>query len=872
MGKGVVVSLDKLESELNVSDGERTTEFDEVFDETQNDINYDEIDTVDEFETVQMDDDSDSDDETEYDEIDNYEEVASDTDEVDEESGEDNDDLLDDVDDYESVNTFDDEDDLISKYTATEDDEYSRIEDHVGQIPEVCEEIDDDVEEDVEVNDDVEEVTAEEVANEFEKAVTQRLDESMKKERDSFKKVEEAEQTEFEDVKEECEEKDDETPTILEAFDEKRDFYRSDWLIYLSKVFDYITEDKRNLISDERYKNVNIDVSGSKKSQDELRYIYRKYLRQNLEIAVNDKDNDNLTEDFDELKRIVQKATSVELGMYAYKENNYESNDDEDEIVDKDIETYFNNMEKLRKNVHEGLNEQYKEMLEHDKEEADFVNRNRSILENEINPKIVMSILNDDTSSTVFDEPRAFEEEFKESPFYYVLKRVMLRERLVDVPRTPIRMSIRIDQITNFFTVVDFSTGVRVICIDTDDPDQIGCNPFVINKNVPFSYPKEIMGRIENVKLRMLYKDTCEERPVSIIRRLQKLVAHDYIEEKYKVKLFENFVVGYTTDFETVDMFESGDGKGSKGNSPYVVGRAHTNRIGIMVIASKSNAKPIRKDKAEGFELNEYDFTKNYNIVCVASCRYITDERVLNRNDLSDDAKIVRYTITQYDEINSCVITDGFTACLKAIIMEHESKFGPQTKFSIEYELDRGAIVPTTISDIIDYDNLMVLSKVKNNNPFGLQTTKVLSKNNRIKDIPFDRGRADERYFTSARTLSSIFPPNILTNYNLFKPNKEGINEFMAGRGYMDCYEPGPITFDINPLRCTSLMCEPGVDKMFKIDVNALKSFENQEFNRLRMAQARFETEEKSKNGDISSLLLTAFDFLDTVTGLKNGK
>lgn len=852
MGKGVVVSLDKLESELNVSGDERTTEFDEVFDETQNDINYDEIDTDDEFETVQIDDDNDSNDETEYDEIDNYEEVASDTDEVDEESDEVYDDFLENINDYEPVNTFDDEnedeDDLISKYTATEDDVYSRIEDHVGQIPEVSEEIDDDVEEDVEVNDDVEEVTVEEVASE------------------------ESEQTEFEDVEEECEEKDDETPTILEVFDEK-DSYPSDRLIYLSKVFDYITEDKRNLISDEKYKDVNIDLSGSKKSQDELRYIYRKYLRQNLEIAVNDKDNDNLPEDFDELKRIVQKATSVELGMYAYKENKYESNDDdEDEIVDKDIETYFNNMEKLRKNVHEGLNEQYKEMLEHDKEEADFVNRNRSILENEINPKIVMSILNDDTSSTVFDEPRAFEEEFKESPFYYVLKRVMLRERLVDVPRTPIRMSIRIDQITNFFTVVDFSTGVRVICIDTDDPDQIGCNPFVINKNVPFSYPKEIMGRIENVKLRMLYKDTCEERPVSIIRRLQKLVAHDYIEEKYKVKLFENFVVGYTTDFETVDMFESGDGKGSKGNSPYVVGRAHTNRIGIMVIASKSNAKPIRKDRAEGFELNEYDFTKNYNIVCVASCRYITDERALNRNDLSDDAKIVRYTITQYDEINSCVITDGFTACLKAIIMEHENKFGPQTKFSIEYELDRGAIVPTTISDIIDYDNLMVLSKVKNNNPFGLQTTKVLSKNNRIKDIPFDHGRADERYFTSARTLSSIFPPNILTNYNLFKPNKEGINEFMAGRGYMDCYEPGPITFDINPLRCTSLMCEPGVDKMFKIDVNALKSFENQEFNRLRMAQARFETEEKSKNGDISSLLLTAFDFLDTVTGLKNGK
>lgn len=533
------------------------------------------------------------------------------------------------------------------------------------------------------------------------------------------------------------------------------------------------------------------------------------------------------------------------------------------EPVAHEEDAYDRSIKKMTESIRKGLDDQMKETREHDKDLDKYIKMKETIIGKEINTRLVVDILEGEATS-VFDEPKALRTEFEEGPFYAILKQVMSRDRLVDFNATGISASLRINNVTNYMTIVDFSVGVRLIYIDTDDVDQLGCNPLILSSNVPFAY----MDRLSfptDFKLRMVYRDSCEERPVAVVRRLQKLLAEQYINSKFKVKLFGNYVTGYTTDVRTIDAFESGDMSGAKANSPYVVGRAHTNRIGILVISKKDLGRRRVKNEQD---LPLYDFNKNYDVIMVASCRYITDDRILNDTSIPPENRYVRYTITQYDEINSCIIEDGLIACLKAILMEHNEKFG-NAHFSVEFELDRASLTPTPIDRAIRDGMLLVPSRTKIVDPFDIQVSKILMKSNRVHDIPFDRGRADKRYFTSPRTIASIFPTSITNNYNIYKPNKEGIKEFMQGRGYLDCKEPHAVTFDVDPFNCGIALSDPQVNQLMKIDVNALSSFDNQEFNKLRMAQARFESESTNNDG-ISSLLFKTFDILEKLSGVKN--
>lgn len=524
--------------------------------------------------------------------------------------------------------------------------------------------------------------------------------------------------------------------------------------------------------------------------------------------------------------------------------------------------------ETLQKMISEGHKKDVKEMLDHDDETRKIVEDREAVRNNEINPKMILDILNDSNDS-IFDEREALDKEFKEGPFYPILKQVMARERFVNMPETPVRFVVRINQMTNFFTVVDFNTGYRFIYIDTDDQDQLGCNPVILSKNIPFAFPKEVGGN-HNFRLRIVYKDSCEERPIAVIRRMQKIVANDYIDDKYRVRLFGNYVVGYTTDVTTVSRFEYGDVTSTtKGNSPHVVGRPHTRRVGILILDKKKG----RENKRSGMnDINTYDFVKNYDIFTVASCRYIENDRAIRDSSIPEQEKFVRYTITQYDEINSVIIEDGLYACLNAIRMEHSKRYGNQVRYSVEFELDRSSLNPVSIDRLVDEGELLLMSKEIPYNEFGVRPSKILCRSNRLPDIIYDKGRVDSRFFVP-RTISAVFPQSIVNNYNLSK-GREGVEEFLKGRGYMECCEPIPVTFDVDPYKCIHELNHPDVAEMIEIDVNALSSMNNTEFDRLRMVQARFEASHNSSFTDSDSpisgdLLFRLFDTLNDISGFE---
>lgn len=651
-----------------------------------------------------------------------------------------------------------------------------------------------------------------------------------------------------EDQCEEIADEDDDVEDFVEEYiknENNRKF--TDKVLEMGKLFDKIFNrselEKTNSVTID---NVKYTIS-EEYNPDEI----SKKLRELTIIVSGEVGVDNV----DKYKDDIYKATVLLTTVTSKQENKVST----DAVSDR----YELGMTDLKEYVSEGLKTQFEDFVEKNKEFGDNVRNNRNIVNNEINPKIVMNILNNENDS-VFDEQRALDMEFREGPFYSILKQVMSKERMVDVPNTPLRMSVTINQLTKYFAIADFNTGYRVICIDTDEIEQLNCNPFVLNKGFPFTYAREVGGP-NNYRVRYIYRDSCEEKSVAVVRRLQKIVAGDYVHDRYMVNLFGNYVVGYTTDIKTIDAFESGEYKSKeKGNSPYVVGRAHTNRIGIMVIEKHA----VKQNTRASGEIPIYDFTKNYDLVTVASCRYITDTRTLQDNTIPPEGKYVRYTITQYDEINSCIIKDGFIACLKAITMEHEQKFGPEVRFSIEYELDRAALNPVSVDKLVYEGQLLLPSRQKPCNEFGLQTTKILPRENRVREIPFDKGRADSRYFSSARTIASIYPPNIVNNFNIYK-GREGLEEFVKGRGYLECHEPQPFTFDVDPFKCGMELSNPYVKNMVKIDVNSLNSLDNQEFNKLRMLQMRFESEETVKNDDFGSFLFKAYDILESISGLK---
>ena len=706
------------------------------------------------------------------------------------------------------------------------------------------------VDEPVNVSEDLDDIDEEESFDEVDESASD-TDISLEESHDQSESVDEENGTEEfsgEEQHEESVPEDDDVRDFVEEYvrnENNRKF--TDKVLEISKLFDKIF----NRPELEKTNSVTIDGVKYTISEEYDTDEISKKLRELTIIVSGEVGVDNV----DKYKDDIYKATIVLTTVTSKREDKVPS----DIVSDR----YEIGMMNLKEYVSKGLKDQFEDFVEKNKDFGDSVRHNRSIVENEINPKIIMNILNNENDS-VFDEQRALDMEFREGPFYSILKQVMSKERMVDVPNTPLRMSVTINQLTKYFAIADFNTGYRVICIDTDEIEQLSCNPFVLNKGFPFTYAREVGGP-NNYRVRYIYRDSCEEKSVAVVRRLQKIVAGDYIHDRYMVNLFGNYVVGYTTDIKTIDAFESGEYKSKeKGNSPYVVGRAHTNRIGIMVIEKHA----VKQNTKASGEIPIYDFTKNYDLVTVASCRYITDTRTLQDNTVPPEGKYVRYTITQYDEINSCIIKDGFIACLKAISMEHEQKFGPEVRFSIEYELDRAALNPVSIDRLVYEGQLLLPSRQKPCNEFGLQTTKILPRENRVREIPFDKGRADSRYFSSARTIASIYPPSIVNNFNIYK-GREGLEEFVKGRGYLECHEPQPFTFDVDPFKCGMELSNPYVKNMVKIDVNSLNSLDNQEFNKLRMLQMRFESEETVKNDDFGSFLFKAYDILESISGLK---
>ena len=132
--------------------------------------------------------------------------------------------------------------------------------------------------------------------------------------------------------------------------------------------------------------------------------------------------------------------------------------------------------------------------------------------------RCICDIDNDtEENSSNFDKGTLMKD-FYESPFYGILKEVMKSNKMDKV-----KCKVSIKESCAYFPIFDFSTGVRVICIDTEILNQFKIHPLLLDRKVifPFRIPKC------GIKTRIIYSDICRECHMSTALALTKLIVEE---------------------------------------------------------------------------------------------------------------------------------------------------------------------------------------------------------------------------------------------------------------------------------------------------------------------------------------------------------
>ena len=473
-------------------------------------------------------------------------------------------------------------------------------------------------------------------------------------------------------------------------------------------------------------------------------------------------------------------------------------------------------------------------------------------------------------NSSIFDDKRTLDRDFYESEFYKIHKEVMTPDRYCDMSQIHSQVHINID--TSYLPVIDYSTGVRVICVDTNDTDQYRINPFLIHRKVRFSY--RIPWR--DVKLRILYSDNAKNNPQATIASLKKIVAYKYINERYKITLNRNYTIAYTTDPKFIDMFENGDPDSKRAESSYAyVPKPYNCQLGVIVLAKKTDKdrKSIRRNQIRR-DIGKYEkpSVDDYDIHFVLSARIVKNDLRLRNPTLPPEERYVEYTITQYTEINSVIIEDGFQVITACLIKEHMEHYGRGVGYSVAYEYDRDGLVTPAIVGMLDARDGVAPQVGSKPNMADVASEFTLPPSRLKLDgvFPFEKGRIDPRNFAPI-TIQRRYPRDLWSNYDL--STQDGRYEFIRSRGFEEFIHMKPVVFDVEPSALNMLFSSDMIRNITKVSMDALRDKNSSDTEAILYKQSELEyinSLGEGKYGTFHKLLFSAFDsILDSLSKSK---
>ena len=472
----------------------------------------------------------------------------------------------------------------------------------------------------------------------------------------------------------------------------------------------------------------------------------------------------------------------------------------------------------------------------------------------------------EEENSSIFDDKRTLMKDFYESPFYGILKEVMQSDKMANMDK--VKCKVTINEQTSYIPVIDFNTGIRIICIDTSDTDQYKLNAMLISRRNQFSYniPKGSM------KVRMLYSDNCIKCPVATIAALKKLVAYKFIKNRYKPTLNHNYVTAYTTEGRFIDMFERGDPDSKKaGSSTYASPKPGNMSIGVIVLDKKSDKdrKAIRRNQFRhdsGQDINDMS-VENYDIQFILSARIIKNDLRLRDPTYPKNERYVEYTITQYTECNSVIVEDGFQTIVACIIKEHMRTYDPGINYAISFELDRDNLVtPSIIGMIDDHDGLEISQTRRAKNPYEYEYQFILPPSRLKMDgiYPIEKGRLDIRFFSPTSIMHTYQERSLWQNYDI--NTHQGRNEFIKSRGFEEFWIPAKVIFDVMPYVCDIVETGDMFRNIQKVSVMALSDRNSADTDNILFKQRELEYIKslggQGNYGGFQKFLFSVLDYL----------
>lgn len=475
-------------------------------------------------------------------------------------------------------------------------------------------------------------------------------------------------------------------------------------------------------------------------------------------------------------------------------------------------------------------------------------------------------------NTSIFDEQKDLFSEFKKTVFYGILTQVMESTRIADMSQ--IRCQVSIKESCGYYPIIDFSTGVRVICIDTEDSSQYNNHPLLFNRKLPFQFKVPKHG----IKTRIIYSDICRECAIAVVFALKKLIAFDYIKPRYKINIANNYVISYTTEQMYLDMFEKGDPDSKRpGSSTYYSPKPATNFVGVVVLDKKTekDIKSVHRNQIYK-DLNRMPdiSVDNYDPQFILSARYIRNDLRLRNPTIPANQRFVEYIITQYTECNSVIVNDGIQVVCACIIKEHRLNYGPGTPYSISFEFDRDNLLTPAVVRMLDNRDGFELSMIKKCQPLECMQTFILPPSRRKSDgvLPSEKGRLDVRYF-SPQGIQNRYREqrDLWSRYDL--TTQQGRNEFIKSRGFEIFISPKYMTFDIMPECLMNIENGNVIRNIQKISITALSDRNSDDTINLLNKQKEMEyykSLDQSELGTFQKFLINATNIMLDFLGQNN--
>ena len=409
------------------------------------------------------------------------------------------------------------------------------------------------------------------------------------------------------------------------------------------------------------------------------------------------------------------------------------------------------------------------------------------------------------------DENENFNELMDEVDLINEFKESDLGKVIYDVcKRTGLNAKFTISEDTFEINVVDFESGMRVICIDCNKVGQMKVQLAIMERQVEFGYP---LPKGTKYGLAYLYSDclTSKERTKATIKNLIKIVNKEKFDGRRIINLAGNYTLFYTDSIPVIRSFEAE-------NSSYPQGKPCTKEIGIIALRHRSGKHEefTAKDFMNYLNKNYKMDMKNHNLYMVATARYIVKPDPMS--------KTVKYQITDYSELADSILMDGFDHIIGAIIKEHKlnntvkdprflgTDFS-QYKYQFEYEFDPSTLPSPSLEIWWDNENFF-----KTFDSFEDGQGKCFIRVPEYRTNSTDGYRKDPRLFLPI-PFSKLFKADIeKSGVNVLNDNAR--RKFIEQLGFVESYYPRMKRFMLNPLKTMKLEFSSSIFGMTKVDLN----------------------------------------------------